>query len=138
MIKKNSILLVDDNEILLSLIHLDLKSKGYQVKCAKSGEEALKKIDILYAPEVIITDIIMPQIEGLDVIKHCIRRIPDTKIIAMSNGDEYQYGNALSRAKELGAHALLEKPFTLDELHVTICDLIITPERNRMSEGLAI
>ncbi len=114
------ILLADDDELVLYAISKVLRKAGHEVLEAENGK---KTIDILKNehPDVLVTDIIMPEIEGIELIMKVQNSHPDLPIIAMSGGSRNVDYNYLSVAKKLGAYATLEKPFDEQEL----LDLII-------------
>ena len=92
-----------------------LTENGYLVTEAENG---LKGIEMLAGtiPDLIITDIIMPDRDGLEVIIEMKKKNPALKIIAVSGGGTNTAETYLKMAKALGASATLEKPFHIDEL----------------------
>jgi DNA-binding response OmpR family regulator len=95
------ILLVEDEELIYSLLEKKLTQAGYEVTVATNGEEGLKKIKEV-SPDIILLDIIMPQKDGFSVMEEIrkdkeLQRIP---IIVISNSGQPV---ELNRAKELGA-----------------------------------
>jgi DNA-binding response OmpR family regulator len=110
-----SILLVDDDEQLRSMLRIVLDRAGYQVQEASNGKEALDAFS-RYPADLLITDIIMPDKEGLDTIMELRHSHPDLKIIAMSGGGRVSAQNYLGLAKMLGANLALAKPFSIQEL----------------------
>jgi len=111
------ILLVEDEERVRSLLKEVLESAGYEIQEASSGKEALQR----YAqsrPDLILTDIVMPDTEGIEMIIKIRKNDAKVKIIAMSGGDY------LEMAKKLGADGTLTKPFSnqvlLDAVKATL------------------
>jgi CheY-like chemotaxis protein len=99
------ILLVEDEERVRALLKGVLESDGYEVHEASNGKEALQS----YArspPNLILTDIVMPDMEGIELITKIRKGDPNLKIIAMSGS------NYLDIAEKLGAHRILAKPFS--------------------------
>ena len=99
------ILLVEDEERVRALLKGVLESNGYEVQEASSGKEALQS----YArspPDLILTDLVMPDVEGIELIAKIRKSDPNLKIIAMS-GSNYLY-----IAERLGADHIMEKPFS--------------------------
>jgi len=124
--KSCSILIVDDEPELRDLISCVLMEAGHQVTCAENGIEAGKA----YANQkfdVVLTDVIMPEKDGMQVIGDLRRKHPDVKIIAMSGGGHVSRDQYLKIAKGLGAHAVLEKPFTNQDLVRLIEQLVTKP-----------
>lgn len=72
------------------------------------------------APQVVITDIIMPRKEGLEVIMELRRRHPAIRLIAISGGGRTKSADFLQLAKKLGADAVLPKPLDIDQLEKTV------------------
>ncbi len=117
-----SILLVEDDECMRLSISETLSILGYNVLVASDGKRAIEtfkeeKIDL------IITDIFMPDMDGIEVIRKISQINPNTKIIAVSG--KFKFGEEmLEYSLKLGANAILKKPFTANELHETILSLI--------------
>lgn len=105
------ILLIDDDEQIRSALKLVLISSGYEVIEASNGS-GVESIYQHHQPDLIITDLLMPEKEGLEVIME-LRRINDqVKIIAMSGGGQWGLHSTLVAAEKLGAQQILTKPFT--------------------------
>ena len=109
------VLIVDDNLELLESLALVLKSAGHEVDTAPSAERALATQRERPA-DVLITDIFMPDIDGLEAIAAFRSAWPRLKIIAMSGGGRTAKGNYLETARIAGADAMLRKPFAPDRL----------------------
>jgi len=114
-----SILLVDDEPLVVESLTLAMESKGHSVVTAGNGAEGLKRFGER-AFDVVITDIIMPDTEGIETIREMKRRKPDAKIIAMSGGGRTGAGEFLKMARNLGATATLTKPIRLSDLFRTL------------------
>jgi len=125
---KNRILVVEDDADTRFALALLFEMEGFEVDVAGDGEEAYSNA-ITHLPDVIVTDINMPRVSGLDLInkvKHDerLRHIP---IVAMSAVERAQ----LSRAQELGAVAVYQKPVEYDQLF-TVIARVISSRRNRV------
>lgn len=93
-----------------------LQKQGHAVAEAPDGAEALK-IMSGRAIDLVITDLLMPETDGIETIMELRRLYPSTKIIAISGGGEYQSGAGFLRAAEsLGADLTLTKPFEFKQL----------------------
>jgi DNA-binding response OmpR family regulator len=118
-----SILLVEDDEQLRSMLRIVLDRAGHEVQEAGNGKEALE-IYNRRPTDLIVTDIVMPDKEGLETIMEFRRSYPDVKIIAMSGGGRTGAQNYLQLAKKLGADHILTKPFSnqeiLDGIHIVV------------------
>ncbi|HVO03063.1 MAG TPA: response regulator [Candidatus Cybelea sp.] len=106
------VLIVDDDADLLETLVSLLESCGYRVSAASTGERAVALATAPEAlPDIVLTDIAMPGIDGLEIIhalRSCRRLVP---IIAMSGGAPGY--DALDMAKKLGADGIIGKPFTM-------------------------
>jgi DNA-binding response OmpR family regulator len=109
------ILLIDDDDQLRTMLKLVLTSSGYEVSEACNGNEASRIYQQQY-PDLVITDLLMPDKEGLELIMELRRNNKDIKIIAMSGGGRGGAVNYLEAAGKLGAQQTLAKPFSRQEL----------------------
>lgn len=114
--KKLSILAVDDHEDICALLAENLGRAGHRVTCASDGRKAANCLGAQNF-DLIITDIVMPEMDGLELIAEVKRRQPAAHLVAMSSGSRYlSRGDCLNLATSLGAHAVLPKPFSAQEL----------------------
>jgi DNA-binding response OmpR family regulator len=114
------ILVVDDEESIRHLFHVILKSAGYEVFLASDGKEAMSLAGT-NAPDLVITDLVMPEQEGIETIRNLHAKYPTLKIIAMSGAFD---GAFLKMAKIIGAQETLHKPISPKELLATIHRLV--------------
>ncbi len=121
-----SLLIVDDDRQVLDLLANYLTRFGYRVRLAQDGHEALDRMRQEQA-DLCLTDLVMPEREGVETIQEIRREFPATKIIAMSGAAG---GSYLRVAELLGAHAILPKPFDLQRLLDTIRSLLGEPAQN--------
>jgi CheY-like chemotaxis protein len=116
------ILLIDDEQPFRSVLKQVLQNAGYEVVEAANGAEGISSF--LEKPaDMIITDIIMPEKEGIETIIELKQDYPDVKLIAMSGGGWYGTDIDFDMAKKLGAHTL-NKPFALQELLDVVGELL--------------
>ena len=115
------ILVVDDCRVVRKLSCMALAEKGYRISEARSMEEAFERVDIAHV-DVVVTDIFMPGMGGIEGIAIIKKTWPDVSIIAMSAGAEMKLNTnqALSAARHIGADAQLPKPFTASDLTMLI------------------
>jgi DNA-binding response OmpR family regulator len=104
-----SVLIVDDQDMVRRTLRLALESEGLDVREAGDGDEALRLYRKTPA-DVVITDIVMPNKEGIETIFELRRSSPKVKIIAMSGRDTVDF---LDMARKLGADHALRKPFEM-------------------------
>lgn len=108
-----TILVIDDEEIIRVLLRSALEGEGYEVTEAANGREGLD----LYRQKpsnLIITDILMPEMSGLDMLLELTREFLDAKVIAVSGAGEEK--NVLDVAKLLGARQTFKKPFSIPDV----------------------
>jgi CheY-like chemotaxis protein len=111
------ILIVEDTRLMRDSLVDVLSTAGHEVTTADNGAEACELIagDALF--DVIITDIIMPEMDGIQAILEIQTMLPGARIIAISGGSaRLEKAQGLETAKRLGAVAVLEKPFEVDAL----------------------
>jgi DNA-binding response OmpR family regulator len=109
------ILVIEDNLIVRNTVMRILQSAGYRVVTAGDG---LEGFDIFRKerPDLVVTDIIMPQQEGIATIRQILAERPGTKIIAISGGGRIGNTDFLQIARKMGAADVLQKPFDPDDL----------------------
>lgn len=124
--KSCSILVIDDEPALREILSRVLIDAGHRVTGAGNGKEASK---VLAAAtfDIVLTDVIMPEKDGMQVISELRKKFPGIRIIAMSGGGHVSRDQYLKIAKGLGAHAVLEKPFANQVLLSTIEGLVPSP-----------
>lgn len=115
-----TILVVDDDPGVREVIRTMLESAGYKVCIAANGKEAMK---ILKADgiDLILTDLVMPEQEGIETIKALRHEYPELKVIAMSGAFG---GDYLRIAAYLGAHGTLAKPIQMEALLKIIAETL--------------
>jgi CheY-like chemotaxis protein len=117
------ILIIEDDPDMRSLLSEVIGDVGHEVFVAADGEEGLRALE-KEAPDVLITDIVMPEKDGLEVLLALRSKKPRFKIIAIS-GTPAQW-MVLRTAEDLGAHKTLAKPFTRNEIVDLIDDVLAT------------
>ncbi|MFW5629014.1 MAG: response regulator [Candidatus Cloacimonadaceae bacterium] len=113
------ILVVEDDSSFRKVLVRMLTRAGYEIDQAGDGNQALE-VCAEFKPDLVLTDIIMPDKEGLETIQELLEMCPELKIIAMSGGGKFGPDSYLPLAEKLGAKASLQKPFMRDELLSTI------------------
>lgn len=117
------ILVIDDEPHILLMLKKMLERHDFEIEMATNGAEGLSLFK-LSTPDLVITDIIMPEMEGLETIREMKRIKPDLKIIAMSGGGKVSADSYLKIAGIFGASKSLAKPFTMNEMLLAVQDLI--------------
>jgi CheY-like chemotaxis protein len=117
------ILIIEDNRELREMLKTALLRKDYTVLEAENGKEAL----IHFKPgvtDLVITDLIMPEEDGLEVIMKIRELKPGIKVIAISGGGKAGPASYLNLAKALGADAIFSKPFSTNDLILKIEEML--------------
>jgi YesN/AraC family two-component response regulator len=117
------ILVIDDELSISVMIKRMLEKAGHEVATASNGNEGLKLFET-FQPNLLITDIVMPEKEGLELIIDLRKKNPDLKIVAISGGGRFQYEGYLTSAKHLGANLVFQKPLDHREFIKGISDLL--------------
>jgi DNA-binding response OmpR family regulator len=120
------ILIIDDDHDVRDVMKVALSAAGHQVREASDGVQGLALVR-KYHPALVVTDIVMPEKDGIEIIRELRWRVPNVAILAVSGAVE----NALYLrvAKQLGAGGVLAKPFRLDDLVVAVSDLLSGSQR---------
>ncbi len=121
MHKKHRLLIIDDNEEILISLKNFFSKKDYLVVSASNGLDALKLLEASKENfDLVITDIVMPNISGVAITTIIKKQNPEMPVIAITGYGE-QPG---SLAKEAQADVVLEKPFKLDELETVVAKFL--------------
>src|SRR4030042_1370057 len=124
------ILIVDDNLMMRKLIRNIFLNEEFEIVEAENGSEGLE-IAKNHDSDLVITDIIMPVMEGLELIMHLKRDFPGIKIIAISGGKPYY----LYMAKKLGIEKIFTKPLDLHQFLDAVKKLIQFPKSGIISRS---
>lgn len=119
------ILIIDDDFHVRDMLERLLRRAGYDSQLAENGVEALK-MHRENPVDLVITDIIMPEKEGLEIITEFRRDYPSVKLIAISGGGRIGPANYLKMAKLLGAERTFAKPVDTSQLLSAIEELLAT------------
>ncbi|PIW28656.1 MAG: response regulator [Rhodospirillales bacterium CG15_BIG_FIL_POST_REV_8_21_14_020_66_15] len=118
-----AVLVVDDNELARNLIAMPLAEVGFNVDTASGGNEALAKFKVR-RHEVVITDILMADGEGIGLIRALLADDPDLPILAVSADPRTNETSSLSMAVKVGARQTLTKPFSVLDLLAVVGTLL--------------
>lgn len=129
-----NILVIDDEPAVREGLQRVLARQGHKVRLAENSDEGLKALKQQPA-DIVIVDIIMPMVNGVDTIRSIVRDFPEVKIIAISGGGNFspaQYQPYaikteayLASAAMAGAHAVLSKPFRSEDVIDAITTLTV-------------
>ena len=117
------ILVLDDEPSILLMIKKMLEKEGHEVDIALNGREGMELFE-KNKPDLLITDIIMPEKEGLETILELRKKYPELKIIAISGGGRIRPEGYLPGAKLLGADMTFQKPLIQKEFIEAISRLL--------------
>lgn len=110
-----SVLLADDDKMTCQAIAGYLSKRNYDVTVVNDGLHAIQEAHKGHY-NYLITDILMPEVEGIEVISDIVEHCPDTKIIAISSNGIAGHSTLLTVAKTMGAAATIQKPIRPDAL----------------------
>ncbi len=113
------LLVIEDDDQLRSMLRLTLEEMGHTVAVARDGNQGLAE-QARHPADLVLTDLIMPEKDGVETIMALRKENPGGKIIAMSGGGRNTAASYLQIAQMLGARRILTKPFTLEELDAAI------------------
>jgi two-component system response regulator AtoC len=125
---KRSILVVDDDQSVRSYLSDFLTSCGYTVECAESGDQAVTRLAGGYVPCVIVQDIVMPGINGIEVLESVKKINPSIPVIILSAAGQIK---TVVDAMKMGAADFLVKPFEEQELELAIENVV---EKQKLKE----
>lgn len=108
-----TVLVVEDQEQVLRVTERALTRSGFKVLATDSSEEALTLLDAGEAVDVLLSDVVMPKVSGLELARRARELRPDLKIVFMSG---YSGGPLIDQLRELGGVTTLEKPFRPSDL----------------------
>lgn len=122
---KVKILIVDDNESFLEVLNECLLNNNYDVVSCLNAADA-KDMFVKFKPNIVITDIVMPEVDGIELLVSLREINPDIRVIAMSGGNMGHGDTYLQLADKLGANTILNKPFHLSDLLIEVEKLTVS------------
>ena len=117
------ILVIDDDPVLRQVITLALERAGHTVLRCENGKKAIEYLAHQHA-NLLLTDIIMPEMDGVETVRAARRLQPDLPILAISGGGSFDPGDYLGIARAFGATAVLAKPFRPADLVALVASLL--------------
>lgn len=109
------ILVIEDEPGMREVLRKALTQAGHHVSLASNGKEGMNRL-VGATPSLVITDILMPEKDGIETIIEIRKTHPQMKIIAVSGGGRAKFVEFLEIANRAGADAVLQKPFRMAEL----------------------
>lgn len=117
------ILVVDDNAMMRTVMRSALERAGHRVVLADNGEKALKAA--AGEPfDLMVTDVQMPRMGGVDLVRALRKSLPDLKVLIISGAVDEGQMHGYASDKSLGISATLEKPFTADKLASKVAEIL--------------
>lgn len=118
-----SILVIDDNPEFRDILRSHLEANGHRTLLASDGEQGLALLE-RETVDIVLTDILMPQRDGVEVLREAKRRWPGLPVIAISGGGWIKATELLGMAEKLGADQVLQKPVRRDDLIRAVDDAL--------------
>ena len=129
------LLIVEDNPELRDAASEALRQLGYEVEVGASGEHALEIVESLaQPPELLITDVVMPGMNGRELWQELRRRYPDLEVIFVSG---YTDDVMLRHGVEEGEYRFIQKPFSIETLAAAVASVFAEPVRHDSSDEIA-
>jgi len=119
------ILVIDDDAISRSFLAAALENRGYEVEQARDGKKAMQLLQT-YLPDLVITDLYMPDMDGLEVIKEVTARYPAIKVIGIHGGFKMEGFDILDIAQKVGAYRALQKADGIEALLAAVQEALAT------------
>src|SRR3989442_8085977 len=113
----NHILIVDDEPAILDTLSSILQDESYEVSVAKGGQEALKFIKADSPPDLVLLDIWMPDLDGIETLQRAMEAHPRLLVIMMSGHGSIE---SAVKAIKLGAYDYIEKPLSLEKVTLLV------------------
>ena len=117
------ILLLDDDPVLCRVITLALEAAGHRVQSHENARKGMQTLE-QENPDLIITDIVMPEMDGLEILRKVRQLRPELPVLVISGGGSFEPAGYLSVAQSFGATAVLPKPFRPAELVELVAKLV--------------
>ncbi len=114
-----AVLVIDDDPAIIHSLASVFESYGVSVATARDGAEGLAKFRRI-KPVVVLTDVIMPERDGIGVLVEMRRERSEVKIVVMSGGGRIGKSDFLTVAHKLGADSIIQKPLDIDEVIATV------------------
>ena len=118
-----NILVIDDEEDIRQVMAEILSSMGYSVTCAVDGLKGVRELGKKRF-DLAVTDMLMPEHDGIEFIREAKKRFPQVKLVAMSGGGVIAGSSYLTMATAFGVDAIMEKPFDIAKVLNVVEDLL--------------
>lgn len=122
-----NILVIDDNDHVRNVLIRLLESQGHSVQAVSDSHSGIGLLHV-HPFDLLITDILLPDQEGITTIIEILKSKPDMKIIAISGGGDFEPYGYLDIARRVGAARTLPKPFSMEEMIEAVNDVLGRPD----------
>ena len=129
------ILLIDDDPTVRGAFRKILEREGYDVVTASNGKAAMRSVR-QKDPDIVITDMLMPEQDGVETIMELRRDYPELKVVAISGGGCISSDYYLEVALKLGVETVLHKPLKREKLLATVEKILNKPSQHRKSPAV--
>lgn len=129
-----AILIIDDDAALNRTLSLMLSRAGYDVSTAAGGRKGLERL-AAGGIDLVLTDIIMPELDGIEAIRRIRDEHPELRVIAMSGGGQIDKADFLHMAEALGADGVMEKPVRQEQLLKLVGTVMAAPPRKMLGRS---
>jgi len=120
MKKKGKVFLLDDDELIITVLSQALKKEGYEISCETQPQDIINKIQS-QAPDVVLLDITLPGRDGIDILREIIDKKIDTQVVMLTADDTV---DTAVKAMKIGAADYITKPFSTDKVKITLKNII--------------
>ncbi len=120
MKSKGRVFLLDDDELIVSVLAKALKKEGYEMYAETETDSVINKIRS-WAPDIVVLDITMPGRSGMDILQEIRSSEINTQVVMLTADDTAE---TAARAMKLGAVDYVTKPFNMDEVKIVISNII--------------
>jgi DNA-binding NtrC family response regulator len=117
------VLVIDDDPIVCTTVQHVLGRAGHEVHTASNFSQALDLVES-HRFDLVITDLVMPDVDGVTVILAFKGQFPEMPLIAMSGGARFGTSDSLAAAKEAGADEILRKPFSAEAITTLVATVL--------------
>jgi DNA-binding NtrC family response regulator len=114
------VFLIDDDELIASMLSRVLKAEGYEVRTSTSSHDALRRVRT-WSPAVVLLDVRLPERSGMDILEEIVRNGIDTQVVMLTADDTAE---TAVKAMKLGAADYFTKPFNVDEVKIVLRKII--------------
>jgi CheY-like chemotaxis protein len=121
-----ALVLIDDDDTMRAVLARSLESLGHRLWATDSGAAGVRLVRD-HRPDLVLTDLVMPDMDGFEIIDELRGISPQLPVIAITGGSRFSVHTLVCMARQLGATETLIKPFTIEELQQAVTDALARP-----------